>query len=68
MSKNQNKAFWSIYIGFSITVTLFFYSESVLQNLDLGTSIILTIIYLLCAIPIYLYVKKGGDKIDRWFK
>jgi hypothetical protein len=61
MNKNQ-KAFWSMLIGFCCVATSFLYSEGVFQVFDIGTAMLLAMIYLFCAVPIYLYVKK--DKIN----
>lgn len=67
MNKNQIKVFWSMFIGFCGSATSFFYHEGIFKNIDFGGAMLLTIIYFLCAIPIYVYVKKRKDKFESWF-
>lgn len=67
MNKNQIKVFWSMFIGFCGSATSILYYEGALHDIDRGAAAILTIIYLICSLPIYLYVKNRKDKFESWF-
>jgi len=58
---SKKKAFWSIWIFFTFFVIIFFYAVGELKQMDFGKSIILTIISLIVAFPIYRWVKKNDD-------
>jgi hypothetical protein len=58
---SKQKAFWIIWIMFTLIVIMFFYAIGELEQMDFGKSIILTIIPLLAAFPIHHWVKSCGD-------
>ncbi len=64
MSNNQNKAFWIIFIMFSVLATVGIYPQGAFDNITLGGSVILTIFYLFVAFLIRLYVKSNPETFD----
>lgn len=60
---SKQKAFWYVWIFFTVFVFIFFYAVGELEQMDFGKSIILTPIPLLAAFPIYLWVK-GNDEFE----
>jgi len=61
MSDNQNKAFWIIFIVFSVFTTVGLYPQGAFDNITLGGSVIMTIFYLFVAFLIRLYVKSNPE-------
>ncbi|WP_286272466.1 hypothetical protein [Thalassotalea hakodatensis] len=64
MSDKQNKAFWIIFIMFSVLATVGIYSQGAFDSITLGGSVIMTIFYLLVAFLIRLYVKSNPETFD----
>ncbi|WP_286235618.1 hypothetical protein [Thalassotalea sediminis] len=54
-------AFWVTWIAFTLFVIWFFYVNGVLQYMDFGKSVILTVIPLMVAYPIYRWIKNNDD-------
>jgi hypothetical protein len=59
MTYNQKKAFWIIFIMFCIGFTVCIYPQGAFDNITLGGSAILTVLYLIIAFFIHLYVKSN---------
>jgi hypothetical protein len=64
MSDNQNKAFWIIFIMFSVLATAGIYPQGAFDNITLGGSVIMTVFYLFVAFLIRLYVKSNPEMFD----
>ncbi len=60
---SKQKAFWSIWIFFTLFIIVFFAAIGELNQMDFGKSVILTIIPLVSAFPIYKWVK-GNDNFS----
>ena len=58
---NKKKAFWTMWLTVTLFIIYFFFVAGELKQMDLGKSIILTIIPLIVAIPIYFWVKSNDD-------
>ena len=58
---SKQKAFWAVWIFFALFEITFFYLIGKLKQVDFGKSIILTIISLLAAYPIYRWVKSNDE-------
>ncbi|GGD62829.1 hypothetical protein [Lacimicrobium alkaliphilum] len=58
---SKQKAFWLIWISFTLFIIVFFSAVGELKQIDFGKSILLTIIPLACAYPIYRWVKSNDD-------
>ncbi len=61
---SKNKAFWVIWLSLSSMIVWFFYIIGVLERIDFGKSIILTIILILTAYPIKRFVKSSEEFYD----
>jgi uncharacterized membrane protein YhaH (DUF805 family) len=60
---SKKKTFWSMWICITLSVIIAFYLNGELEQVDLGKSIILTIIPLAIAYPLYRWVKSNDDFI-----
>ena len=58
---SKKKAFWFFWIFFTFFVIIFFYAIGELEQMDFGKFILLTIIPLIVAFPIYRWVKSNDD-------
>ncbi|GHE83637.1 hypothetical protein [Thalassotalea profundi] len=58
---NKKKAFWTMWVTATLFIIWFFFVIGELKQMDLGKSIILTIVLLLVAIPIYFWIKDHHD-------
>ena len=58
---SKKLAFWSIWIGFTLFIIVFFFALGELKQVDLGKAVILTSIPLISAIPIYYWVRKNDE-------
>lgn len=63
----KNKAFWTMYISFCITATLFLYKQGAFFDLGLVAKLILVLSFLLVGVLIRLYVKSNAEQINKWF-
>ncbi len=61
---SKKKAFWFIWLLLSSMIICFFFVIGVLDRIDFGKSIILTIILLLTAYPIKRFVKSNEEFYD----
>ncbi len=61
---NKKSAFWMIWVGYTIGMIIFFYQIGVHDHVDLGKAIVLTIIVLLPAYPIKLWVNSSTELFD----
>lgn len=68
MNDLQNKASRIMFVSFAFTVSLILYSNNVFVNFNLGLGLVLIAIYLLCAIPLYFFVKKNKALIEKWLQ
>lgn len=68
MSKNQKRAFWSMFIVFCVLATALIYPQGVFENLSIGGALILTVSYMIVALFIRGFVKSNPDAIDKWFE
>ncbi len=58
---SKKTAFWTMWITTSCGITWFFYIIGVLDSIDLGKSVILTIILLLTAYPIKRFINSNTE-------
>ncbi len=58
---SKQKAFWSIWIFFTLLVIMFFSAVGELKQMNFGKSILLAIIPLAVAYPIFRWVKSSDD-------
>jgi len=58
---SKQKTFWALWIFFILFEIIFFYIIGELNQVDFVKSIILTIIPLLVAYPIYRWVKSNDE-------
>ncbi len=57
--RKKTKAFWIIWSMLSSVIIWTFYEEGILNDMDFGKSILLTIFILIPVIPIKLYIKSN---------
>jgi hypothetical protein len=63
MNKKKKKIFWLLWISFTLFIIMFFTVIGELKEVDFGKSIILAIIPLAAAYPIYRWVN-DNDEFD----
>ena len=68
MNKNQNRAFWALYIGFVITGTIGIYLQGAFTNIGKFGVLILFVAYLAIAYEIHKFVEKPPDVIEKRFE
>ncbi|GHF94823.1 hypothetical protein GCM10017161_23900 [Thalassotalea marina] len=57
----KKEAFWSVWLALTVGIVCFFYNIGELRQVDFVKAIILTFIPLLCAYPIYRWVKNNDE-------
>ncbi|MEW6997462.1 hypothetical protein AADZ86_07145 [Colwelliaceae bacterium BS250] len=60
---SKKRAFWSMWIYITLSVIIGFYLNGELEQVDFGKSIVLTMIPLAIAYPLYRWVKSNDDFI-----
>ena len=68
MTKNQKKAFASMFVSFCIVGTMSLFSQGAFENIGLGGAAIITFLYLIVGYFIYRYIKTNPGKIEKWFR
>lgn len=63
-SKSQRVFYWTGYVLFCITSTLYLYEQGAFENISFGGSVIILISYLAVAAVSYKYVKDNPDDFD----
>lgn len=66
--KTQTKAFWSIYLSFCATATLFLYLQGAFVDMSTIAKLMLVVVYLIVGALTRLYVKSNAEQIQKWFE
>ena len=61
---SRSKGFWIMWSTYCIGIICFFYIIGLLDNVDIGKSVILTLFIILPAYPIKLWIKSNNDLFD----
>ena len=68
MNKNQNKAFWILYIGFLVVGTISIYFQGAFDGIGVVGVLILLTTYLIVAYAIHKFIEKNPETIEKWFQ
>lgn len=67
MTKNQNKGFWSMFVGFILTAFLSLEYQGFFAGLTSVGLLLLVFSFILCGFFVRLFVIKNSELMDSWF-
>ena len=68
MADRKKVAFWSVYIGFCIVMTLAIGAQGAFDGIDFTGSLIVLAMYLVSGFFINLYIEKNSEEVKKWFE
>jgi hypothetical protein len=68
LSRNQKICFWSMYICFCLAVGYSVLDQEGWSSAESHVYLFVWVIWLVSAVPIYLWVAKNPDEVDKLFR
>lgn len=66
-SRNQKICFWSMYLGFCITSGFAVFEHEGWGDAPLAVYPLMLFCWAVCAVPIYYWVRRNPETVDRLF-